>query len=451
MSRPRHRWTLAGGIGASVLLLCATVLLARPGVVRTRDGKTIEGDIEEAPDRVAVTIRGIRTVVPRDQIQGDVEYFDNVEARYKDKVSKLPKNPSAADHLALARWLFDVKNYDLALAEIDAAKKVDPNSADAATLEATVMSQRRIEANRPGTGAASTTSRPPATPGTGATTVPPQADKSNFLKPEDINVIRQMEWRDVDQVQPRVTVPPDVRRRYVELKALKPGDFAALPAPQQAIAILRDGPPEMRKDIKVTTDPRAMAEYKRQVQPLVLNYCATAGCHGGHAAGRFYLYTANADRDDVAYTNFYILQNYKQNFGDREFSMIDRTYPDRSILAQFALNPDAAELDHPELKGQTYKGLAANRQAPAFKTIINWMKDLQAGEAAYGISFALPVSDPKSAAKPKEAPKPPAGTPPAPGATQAPPAGGTPAAPPAGSTPAAPPAGGTPAPRAAGQ
>src|SRR4051794_25098398 len=114
----RHRWSLAAGIGASVLF-CATVLLARPGVVHTRDGKTIEGEIEEAPDKVAVTIRNIRTVINRDQIQGDVEYFDNVEARYKDKVSKLPKSASAADHLALARWLFDVKNYDLALGEID--------------------------------------------------------------------------------------------------------------------------------------------------------------------------------------------------------------------------------------------------------------------------------------------------------------------------------------------
>jgi hypothetical protein len=447
MSRRRHRWVLAAGIGASFLLSAATLLLARPGVVHTRDGKTIEGDIEEAPDKVAITIRNIRTVVNRDQIQGDVEYFDNVEARYKDKVSKLPKKPSAADHLALARWLFDVKKYDLALAEIDAAKKVDPNSADAATLEATVMSQRRIEANRAAAGTATTTppgTRPPAAPGTGATTLPPQADKSNYLKPEDINVIRQMEWRDVDQVQPRVVVPPDLRRRYVDLKALKPGEFAALPMADQAFAILRDGPPEMRKDIKVTTDPRALAEYKRQVQPLVLNYCATAGCHGGHAAGRFYLYTANSDRDDVAYTNFYILQHYKQTFGDREYSMIDRTYPDRSILAQFALNPDAAELDHPELKGQTYKGLAANRQSPQFKAIIGWMKDLQAGEPSYGIIYTLPVSDPKSV-KPKDGPKTPAtpagATPPA---RTPPPAAG--ATPPAGTPrPATPPAAGRPA------
>ena len=34
----------------------------------------MEGDIEEKPDQVSVTIRGIRTNVSRDQIEGDVEF-----------------------------------------------------------------------------------------------------------------------------------------------------------------------------------------------------------------------------------------------------------------------------------------------------------------------------------------------------------------------------------------
>src|SRR3954471_24829541 len=111
----RRRWwiTAAAAIGLS-----ASTLFARQGVIHTRDGKTIEGEIvEEKPDAVVIAIRGIKTSVPRENITGNIEYFDSIEARYQDKVKKLPKDASAKDHLDLARWLYDVKSYDLALQE----------------------------------------------------------------------------------------------------------------------------------------------------------------------------------------------------------------------------------------------------------------------------------------------------------------------------------------------
>jgi hypothetical protein len=164
------------------------------------------------------------------------------------------------------------------------------------------------------------------------------------------------------------------------------------------------------------------------VQPLVINNCATVGCHGGRNAGKFVLFNNNTERDEVAYTNFYILQNYKQSLGDKEYSMIDRTYPERSILAYFSLSPEASELKHPEIKGQTYKPIAANKSAPAYRTLIEWMKELQAGDANYGIKYDLPGggaskadSPPKKdapkndAPKAGDAPKPAAATPPKPG------------------------------------
>src|SRR5258706_5539538 len=156
-------------IGAAVVCLSTSLLLARQGVIKTRDGKTIEGDIEEQPDQGIVNLHGIRTAISRDNIDGQVEYFDNIEARYKDKVAKLPKKPTAADRLAIARWLYDVKAYDLALQYIAEARKIDPNSADAATLEQTVVSQRRIEKNRAGvtTPAPGAVKNPPANAGPG--------------------------------------------------------------------------------------------------------------------------------------------------------------------------------------------------------------------------------------------------------------------------------------------
>jgi hypothetical protein len=404
---------------AAALCLSSSLLFARQGVFKTRDGKTIEGDIEEKPDQVIVNIHGIRTAVNRDNIDGQVEYFDNIEARYKDKVAKLPKKPTAADRLAIARWLYDVKSYDLALQEIEEARKIDPNSADAATLEQTVISQRRIEKARATTPQPGTTARPPTDTGTNPRPAGAN-EKARFLTPADINIIRQMEWREKDTVVPRATVPADVRKRYVDMKAIDPGTFAALTMPQQAYYILSDPavPGEMKREIKLTTDPQALAEYRRTIQPLVINNCATVGCHGGHNAGKFFLYNNNTERDEVAYTNFYILQNYKQSFGDKEYSMIDRTYPERSILAYFALSPTASELKHPEIKGQTYKPIAATPASPGYRTIVGWMKGLQAGDANYGIKYDLPgggggakTDKPKADAPKPDAPKPATGNP----------------------------------------
>lgn len=385
-------WTAA----TATICLSTSLLLARQGVVKTRDGRTLEGDIVEKPEQVEVTLHGIKTAVPRDNLAADVEYFDNIDARYKDKRSKLPAKPSVKDHLDLARWLFDVKAYDLALKEIADAQKIDPNSADAATLEQTVMSQKRIERSRPpASGNTGTTTKPPA----GTDTKVATAD-AKFLTPEDINLIRQSEWRLNDRNPPRVTVSPDLQKRFVDYKALNANEFHALRPAAQAFIILRDGLPEMRKELKITSDPQALMEFRRFVQPMVINNCATTGCHGTKGVGKFFLFNANIERDDVAYTNFYILQNYRQTFGDVEHLMIDRTYPDRSILAQFALNHEVAELDHPEVKGLgRIKPFAANKNVQGFKNLINWITELVAGEPMYGIKYDLPG---KSTTKPAQ-------------------------------------------------
>jgi hypothetical protein len=399
MNRRRIWW-----IGAVAACLSSSVLLARQGVIKTRDGKTLEGDIEEKPDQVIITLHGIRTAINRDNLAGDVEYFDNVQARYDAKRAQLPKKPSASDHLALARWCYDAKAYDLALKEIDEAKRLDPNSAEAATLEQTVISQRRLEKSRPGAGDTGAGQHAPAN---GDKT--PAADtgapgKAHYLTAADINTIRQFEWREKDTTVPRAVVPADVRKRYVDLKALDPGRFAALSMPQQAYYILTDpdAPVEMKKEIKITTDPQSMATYRRVVQPLILNNCATAGCHTSKHAGPFVLFNNNPDKEEVAYTNFFILQSYKQTFGDTEYWMIDRTYPERSILAQFALSPDASELKHPAIKGQVYKPIAVNKSAPGYQTIVGWMKQLQAGEPQYRIKYTPPGDANKKAAAPAD-------------------------------------------------
>jgi len=394
MIRQRLGWLgTAALFGIGIGVACAPLTAwARMGVVKTKDGRSLEGDITEKPDEIVIVIRGIQTKLDPSGVAA-VEYFDNVEARYKDRLAKLPKNPSAKDHLDLARWLFDVKSYDLALREVDAARRVEPNNADAQTFEQTIMSQRRVDRTRPPAGApvappagGAAGTRPPA----GAPQKPPV--ERHYLTPDDINTIRQVEWKENDPVAPRVNVPGNVRTRYVTMKALNAAEFSALTPQQQAYRILTDAdtPPEMRKEIKILTDPVSMADYRRTVQPLIINGCATVGCHGGQHGGKFFLFNTNVERDDVAYTNFFLMRFYKQPMGDKTYQLIDPQFENLSILGQFALAPDVAELDHPEIKGQVYKPLAPNKSSVNYLKLVTWMKNLVAGEPRYGINYTLP-------------------------------------------------------------
>src|SRR5258708_38147423 len=56
-------------LGGLCGLLLASVGLAQPGVVKTRDGQTFEGEIPEHDDQVIVERKGIRTTLTRDEIR----------------------------------------------------------------------------------------------------------------------------------------------------------------------------------------------------------------------------------------------------------------------------------------------------------------------------------------------------------------------------------------------
>jgi len=429
MNRQRLGWLgTAALFGIGIGVVCAPVW-GRMGVVKTKDGRSLEGDITEKPDEVVISIRGIQTKMDPMAVSA-VEYFDNVEARYKDRLAKLPKNASAKDHVELGRWLLEMKSFDNAMREVDEARRIEPNNAEAAALDQTITSQRRIDRNRPAAGVGAPPAAGGVVPAAGGAPAAGAGNKpgeKHLLTADDINTIRQIEWKDNDTVAPRVTVPGGVRTRYVTMKALNAAEFAALTPQQQAYKILSDAdtPPEMRKEIKVITDPVSLADYRRTVQPMVINSCATIGCHGGQNAGKFFLFNTNVERDDVAYTNFYLLRLQKYSIGDKTYQLIDPQYENLSVLGQFALPADAAELHHPEVKAHPFKPLAANKASPNYVKLVTWMKNLVAGEPRYGITYS-PTGAAKGAATPAPdpaTPKVPAGK----GATPAIVPAGTPA------------------------
>ena len=367
-----RRWML-GGVGG---MLLASMLWARPGVVKTRDGQSFQGDITEEQDQLVVDHKGIRTNVPRDSVQS-VSYSDSIEEAYRQKHRKL--NPyDVAGRIELAHWLFDNKAYDLALDVLEEARTIQPRNFDVIELIHTVDRQMQLEGkqerlklaqsrpvevaaadNAPRTGAAGpTTQRRPASTGAG-----------RLLTPEEINQVRQSEWQAGQQVKPPPRFENDVQRRYVAREGLNTADFMRTSPIQRAWAIIQRGTPEMKKDV-VIGDPPAMIQY-RTVQHAIIAGCGASGCHTpDRAPGGFALHLpAQNDADTI--TNFVILQQYAGNIDGRKYPMIDRETPERSLLAQFTLPPDLADVPHPT--AANYRGIVRARNDPRLQATIDWM------------------------------------------------------------------------------
>src|SRR5215471_18496376 len=81
--------------------LCASVLLGEQGIVKTRDGNTLQGDVKEKEDSVVVTIHGVDTVIPKSEV-ASVEMTGSTAAELLGRLAKLDPKDSAG-RVALAR------------------------------------------------------------------------------------------------------------------------------------------------------------------------------------------------------------------------------------------------------------------------------------------------------------------------------------------------------------
>jgi hypothetical protein len=365
--------------GLLVCLLCASVL-GRPGTVRTKDGRSIEGDITDRGENGAtIATKAGQITIKADEIAG-IEYGGTIKEAYERRVAALPKDAGARSHFEIARWLYDNKEYELARKELDTAILLDPNYADAVmlrqTVDRTMLFEKKTNPGRPAGVAAGTR---PAVGGV--------IKERRLLNAEQINTIKQFELR---EEEPRVRVRLDngVVKRFVEYANRDLRDFAVLPDGLKALDILKNGTKEMRADVKILNDPQAILEYKSKVQPTLLQGCASVACHGGSNAGRFLLYNP-ADNDAVSYTNFYILSQFTAPVDKVERRVIDRVYPGHSLIIQFGLPRERAELDHPEAAGWAF--IYRNAQDTRYAQILDWIQNgLVAVQPNYGIDFPLP-------------------------------------------------------------
>jgi hypothetical protein len=393
-------WFLSG--------ICATAVFAgdtfaKPGAVKTREGQTYEGEIEEKDaDTVVVNSRGIKTTITRNRI-ASIDYAQDFEKQFRDRMAKLAPN-DAAGRLQLAREAFDARQYALARDAAEAARQIDPNNTDATSMLETTQSQIRLERaqqqqqQQAGAARGETANGGPAGDAgeaggdAGTTTQPAQA---KVLKPDQINAIRQAELRPED-VGIRANFSRDVLKRFAQYTARQPSEINAMTLEEKVQRVLKEGTPEMRRDVLILNDPPAMFQYRRNVQPFVLQNCATAGCHGPVNPAKFSL-VSPGDSDAAAYTNFYVLNQYTKPtradgnnvFSGGDLRMIDRQRPDKSLLLQYGLPGAISDYDHPDVPGfrPPFRGL----NDPRYRQVLNWVgESLAPVPPEYGFTFGAP-------------------------------------------------------------
>lgn len=384
-----RRWWLGG-----LLILClSSVLLARQGVIKTKDGQTLEGDIDDThPDGVYITIHNVQTTVHRSDI-ASITYAKDPRQEFNERMGKLGP-ADIKGRLDLARFEFEQGHNDLAREAVESAQKIDPNNRDAADLKATIEREMALKPRDAGAPAA------PATPAPAANAAAPTTGQTaRYLSARDVNAIKQKEMRPDENL--RVRFDNDVKRRYLALGVKQPREFNSETPSQQAQDILATNDPKLAEDVIILSDPETMATFHSKVQPAILAGCAAAGCHSSEKGGDFILYP-NSTEPNVWYTNFYIIQNYTKKVqgvdrfpggqGAAQRGMIDRAQPDQSLLLQYGMPPNLAAFAHPEVSG--YRPVFRSPQDARYQSVLNWIQSLNPVKPDYGIKFTPPGQKP---------------------------------------------------------
>jgi hypothetical protein len=359
---------LAAGVLAAALWV--PMLRASPGVVHLTDGTQVSGDVNDNdPKQVTITIHGVQEVFPRDSVDS-IEYPGNIDDQYNAKIGNLAPR-DVTGRLAVARWALDQRRYDLARRATAEALDIDHANAAAADLMRTITYQATLT-----TGAAE---HNVATQPVSSSAEPLNAEhvetvKSRYLNEDQINRIRQVELKPDDQV--RVAFNKDVRRRFLAMGLADSTTFYELNPTAQALEILTKGDPSMAADVRILSDPAAIAEFRggaARVQPIILGGCAVSGCHNATAAAGGFVLSTNDESPAAAYSNFCTLQSYYQPATTLEMrrSMIDRTYPEKSLLLQYCLPQQLTDTPHPEARN--FHSLFGGRNDPRYQSFLHWI------------------------------------------------------------------------------
>jgi hypothetical protein len=415
--------------------------MARPGKVVTKQGQTFEGDVTERKDKGEIDIvrpNGERVTLNANNVRQPIQYDaapvpgvsgdapapgagagapepGSTQELFQKRLAALgPRD--VVGRITLARWAFERKEYDLAKQAASDAIQIDPRNQEARDLLLTIDAQRKLQSRTPPQGQGQPGNRPApggvavAPEGAHAQPGQPHAATGEMPRPltaDEVNLIRQREWSRNDK-NVKVRFQNDVKKRYLaRARDVRPADFNNMNAVEQGWQIVRKGTEDMANDVRLTTDPLPLHEFKTIVQRAVLPGCAAAACHGGGPAGNFQLYP-RADRDPELYANFLTLSTYTRSSGEgkeaRKAQMIDRDRPADSLLMQYALPQNLSDNPHPDVPG--FKPMFRTLKDPKYDQFLRWISnDLAPLQRDYGIDLGQPRGGADGHEQPQGAPQ----------------------------------------------
>jgi hypothetical protein len=358
--------------GVLAALVLASALLADQGVVHLTDGTEVSGDIDNSdPNTVTITIHGARESLPRSSVDS-IEYVGSIQEQFNGRMAKLSEN-DAAGRLEVARWAQGIGQYDLARQAAAEALAIDPTNPAALELLRIVNAQAALTTRQAIAGPAALIAAPP-----------PPVIARRYLTLDQINQIRQLELKPVEGFA--VKFEHDVRQQFLDLHLIDPQSFYALSAIDQAREILDKGEASMARDVRITSEPASLVDFRTRIGPMIQGGCTASGCHSAvTAAGGFALFTGS-DSPQARYTNFYLLQTYRY----KNRLMIDRNYPEKSLLAQYSLPTAMAVYPHPAVRD--FHPMFPNRADERYQSLIYWMGQMLRPDAGTysGIDYQPP-------------------------------------------------------------
>jgi hypothetical protein len=382
---------LTGSVALCVLLL-ASALLARPGVLKTKSGDVYKGDITDDGDHYTITADKVQTPVSKQDVES-IYYPGPIDDQFNKRLAALDPN-DAPGRVKLARFAFANGKNDLAARALNSALQIDPNNQEAQDLLKTVNAQNDMQHKHDAdaAGSAAPTDDAPTAPGMAS----PMAIPKRLLTPADINSIRQHELKPAEDIP--ISIPPETRRKFAANIGMNYNDFNAMAPADQLALILQKGDAKTKAAVKIARDPQSIMDFKRLIQPMVLRNCATGNCHGGPAGGKFILYN-NTDQAST-YTNFYIMEQFAMKStansgffgGGGERKLIDRGDGAHSLLVAFGLPAGQGDINHPKIPNTGFNGIFRSRDDRLCQQAIDWMDNgLTLIEPDYGIKYTPPT------------------------------------------------------------
>ena len=385
--------------------LAASHAAAERVTVTLNNGRTIQGELlSQTADEVVLDISGIKTPLQRDLIR-EMQVDTTIEQQYAQRLSQVdPRDVQA--RMGIAAFLYNERAYKLAERELLEILKVKPNDESAQRLLAATRAWlAQIEKDKADDADDTPTVR-----------LPIIDEPTDRLTDEDINWIRLYEYSFADRLKPRVVVPREVinfmYERYADSDLVPKGvaarrSFLKKQGFEQLDLLFRLNDRNLWGHAIVRGDPEAMRTFRQRIHnTYVLSYCGAANCHGDPSTGGIHLLRDRANTDETVYTNFYVLDQYRNDSG----YMIDRDAPNRSLLVQYGLPHAAARVRHPDVGGwKPNPAMVRGQNTPLYKTLIEWMgRELYKPAPRYEevIDFDIPGAEddaPGNAPAPRDA------------------------------------------------